>query len=150
MTLKTLPVSATVAVLVGLAQAYFLLLCWAYIGAYSPLPRWLIGLGLHGPSLRAVVLVIDFLTSVILCIPAALVLLRLRPAKIWLYLALAVVPSFVWLNYHLVGTSNLGGFVLGWLPELLALPGAAWLLHFLGISGASNNSFKPKPLRGSA
>jgi hypothetical protein len=149
MQLKTLPVSAAIAVAVGLAQTYFLLFCWAYIGAYSPMLGWLAGLGLHGSAVRAVIFPFDFLTSVVLCIPAAFVLLRLRPAKIWLYLALAVIPSFIWLNRQLVGAPNLGGFALGWLPELFALPAAAWLAQFIGKRGAPYNSFKPKPLRGS-
>ena len=147
---RALSVSAAIAFVVGLAQTYFLLTCWAYIGAYSPLPHWLVGIGLHGSAFRAAMLPIDFLTSVIICIPAALVLLRLRPAKIWLYLAISVIPSFIWLNRQLVGVPNLGHFVLGWLPELFALPAATWLVHFIGMRGAPNNSFKPKPLRGSA
>ena len=150
MQLKTFPMSVAIAVAVGIAQTYFLLFCWAYIGAYSPLLGWLAGLGLNGSAIRAAVFPFDFFTSVALCIPAALVLLRLRPAKIWLYLALAVIPSFIWLNRQLVGGPNLGDFVLGWLPELFALPAAAWLVHFIGKRGAPNNSFKPKPLRGSA
>jgi hypothetical protein len=150
MQLKTLPISAAIAVAVGCAQTYFLLFCWAYVGAYSPMLGWLVDLGLHGSAIRAAIFPFDFLISVTLCIPAALVLLRLRPAKLWLYLALAVIPSFIWLNRQLVGTSSLGDFVLGWLPELFALPAAAWLAHFIGKRGASDNSFKPKPLRGSA
>jgi hypothetical protein len=150
MQLKALPISAAIAVAVGFAQTYFLLYCWAYIGAHSPMLGWLADLGLHGSAVRAALFPFDFITSVVLCIPAALALLRLRPAKLRLYLALAVIPSFIWLNRQLVGASNLGDFVLGWLPELFALPAAAWLAHFIGKRGASDNSFKPKPLRGSA
>ena len=150
MQLRTPPISAAVAVAVGLVQTYILLICWAYIGAHSPMLGSLSGLGLHGPALRAAIFPFDFLASVVLCIPAALILLRLRPAKIWLYIALAVIPSFIWLNRHLVGAPNLDSFVLGWLPELFALPAAAWMVHFIGKRGAPNNAFKPKPLRGSA
>jgi hypothetical protein len=152
MKLKTLPVSATVAVLAGLAQTRFLLLCWAYIGTYSPLPRWLIDLGLQGHAFRAALLPIDFLTSVLLSIPAGYLLLKLRPSKLWLYVILAVVPGFIWLNLGLVGnplpTQVAGSIALGWIPELFALPAAAWLLRF--TQGAPNNSFKPNPLRGPA
>jgi hypothetical protein len=150
MQLKTLPASAAISVAVGLAQMYLLLFCWAYIGAYSPMLGWLSSLGLHGSAVRAAIFPFDLLASIVLCIPAALVLLRLRPAKIWLYLTLAVVPSFMWLNRQLVGAPNLGDFVLGWLPELLALPAATWLVRFVGKRGAPNNSFKPKPLPGLA
>ena len=148
MTLQRLPISAAAAVLVGIVQCYFLLFCWAYIAAHSPLPRWLIDLGLR-ESLRAVLFPIDFLTSVALSLPAAFVLTKLRPAKLWLYLLLAVIPGFIWLNWGLVGNSffaeHPSSFVLGWLPELFALPCAVWIVRV-----APNNSFKPNPLRGSA
>ncbi|WP_457098142.1 hypothetical protein [Lysobacter sp. P5_B9] len=150
--MKLKPMSATVAVLVGLAQTCLLVLCWAYIAAHSPLPRWLIDLGLQGHAFRAALLPIDFLTSVLLSLPAAHLLLKLRPGKLWPYLILAVFPGFIWLNRGLVGNplpiQFAGEIALGWIPELFALPAAAWLLRFM--SGAPNNSFKPKPLRGSA
>lgn len=152
MKLQTLPVSAVLATLVGLGQCYFLLLCWAYIGAYSPLPFWLIQLGLEGEAFRAVLLPIDFLTSVVLSVPAALALLALRPAKLWLYLLLAVVPGFIWLNVGLIGnplfSQFAGSLILGWLPELFAVPAAAWLLRIMFKPGAPGDSFKSKPIRG--
>ena len=154
MKLQTLPVSAAAAFVLGLAQSYFLLLCWAYIAVHTPLPRWLIDLGLRGDAFRAVLLPVDFLTSVVISLPAAFALVKLRPARLALYLPLAVVPSFVWLNLGLIGDPMLGQFagpvVLGWLPELFALPVAVWIVCLVPGRGAPNNSFKPKPLRGSA
>ena len=150
----SLPVSAAIAVLLGVAQAYLLIFCWGYIAANTPLPQWLLGLGLRGTAFRAVLLPIDFLTSVVLSLPAALLLVKLRPAKLGLYLALAVIPSFLWHNYGLVGDplfgKLVGAFAVGWVPELFALPAAALLLQFMLNRGAPNSSFKPKPLRGSA
>ena len=155
MKLQTISVSATIAIVLGLVQGYLLIFCWGYIAANTPLPHWLIGLGLRGAAFRAVLLPIDFLTSVAISIPAALVLIKLRPAKLLIYLVLAVVPSFLWHNVGLVGDPFLsqffGAIALGWLPELFALPVAAWLLQLILKPGvAPNNSFKPKPLRGSA
>ncbi|WP_457098180.1 hypothetical protein [Lysobacter sp. P5_B9] len=156
MKLKALPVSATVAVLVGLAQTYFLLFCWAYIAAYSPHTRWLLDLGLQGNAFYIAMFFFSFLISIVLSLPAALALLRLRPSRLWLYLLLAIGPGFVWLNWGLIENpmsfaQYAGAVALGWLPELFALPIAAWLLRLvLKRPGAPNNSFKPKPLRGSA
>ena len=146
------PVAA--ALLLGIVQAYFLTICWGYVAANTAVPHWLVGLGLKDAAFRTVMFPIDFLTSVLLSLPVAFVLTKLRPSKLWLYLVLAVTPAFVWFNYGLVGNPLFsqfpGAFVLGWLPELFALPVAAWLLRFAFKVGAPNNSFKPKPLRGSA
>ena len=145
--------SCAIAVVLGIAHIYFLTYCWALIAAHSPLATWLIELGLRD-SLRAVILPIDFLTSVLLSLPVVFLLAKLRPAKLWLYVLLAVIPGFIWLNWGLVGNSffaeHPGSFMLGWLPELFALPSAAWIVRLVVNSVAPNNSFKPKPLRGSA
>ena len=148
---KKLFLSGVAALIGGLAQTYFLLWCWSLIAAYSPFASWLVGLGIRGIALRTVVGLADTATTVILCIPAACLLLLLRPRRLWLYTLLAVLPSFVWLNRELPGTVvplPWGQVILGWVPELLALPGAVCLVRF--IASASNNSFKPNPLRGSA
>jgi hypothetical protein len=146
MRLQTTAISASIAIFVGIAQCYFLLLCWGYIGAYSPLVHWLLGLGLRGLAIRATVFPIDFLTSVIISLPAAFVLLKLRPRKMWIYLLLAVIPGVVWHNWDLVGNSLVtqfaGSFALGWLPQLFALPAAAWILRFISRPGSPNKSFE--------
>jgi len=133
MKLNTLPISALLATLLGVVQCYFLLFCWGYIAAYSPLPRWLYELGLYSITNRAVLFPIDLITSIVLSLPAAFGLLQLRPNKLWLYLLLAVIPGFIWLNIGLIGsplfTQFAGSFMLGWVPQLLALPAAAWLLN---------------------
>ena len=153
MRLQSVAVSGLAAILLGAAQCYFALYCWAYIAAYSPLPHWLLDLGLRA-SVRAVVFPVDFLTAVVLSLPAGFLLTKLRPARLGLYLLLAVVPGFIWLNRGVVGSPVLAQFpglmFLGWLPELLALPCAAWLVRLLANRAAPNKSFKPNPLRGSA
>lgn len=134
MTKLNLNASAAIAVVLGFAQAYFLMLCWGYIGAYSPVLGWLLDLGLRDASLRAVLYPIDFATTVALSAPAALLLVRLRPAKLLLFLALAVVPPFIWQHYHLIGDSVLAefwpAFLFGWVQELVALPVAALLIRW--------------------
>ena len=146
MKLQTIPVSAVIAFLLGLLQAYFLLICWAYLNVHSPLPRWLIDTGLRSNALHATLLPIDLFINVILSLPAAFVLVKLRPARISFYLLWAVLPSFVWLNRILIGNTYFwhffGQFALGWLPALFALPVATWLLSLVTKSSLPNNSFK--------
>ena len=153
MRLPKLALPGVAAILLGLAQCYFILVCWAYVAAYAPLPPWLFAQGL-GAWVPAIVFPFDFLITVALSLPVAFLLTRLRPASVGLYLFLAVVPSFIWLNRSIVDSPVLAQFpgqvVLGWLPELLALPCAAWLVSLVTNRVAPNNPFNPKPLRGSA
>ena len=135
--------SAAIALVTGFAQMYFLILCWGYISAHIPVLGWLLDFGLRGASLRAVLFPIDFATSVALSVPAALLLVRLHPPKLVLFLALAVVPPFIWQHHHLVGGSVLAehwpAFLLGWLLELFALPVAALLVRWRSGPRAPDN-----------
>jgi hypothetical protein len=146
-----LAIPVAVALLLGVAQAYFLIFCWTYVATYSPLLPWLISHGFRGAALHAVVYPVDFLTSVLLSVPAALVLVKLRPARLWLYLVFAVVPAFIWLNRDAAGDQLFAASwalsILNFATELLALPVAAVLLRSVFNTGAPNNSFKPNPLR---
>ena len=141
MGLQKLSISAAAAFFLGIAQCYFLIFCWAYIAAYSPLFRWLFQLGLR-ESIRIVLFSIDFLTSIVLSLPVAYALIRLRPIKLGLYLPLAIVPGFIWLNRNLVGSSffieHPEQFILGWVPELLALPCAVWTVRSIAKRVAPN------------
>jgi hypothetical protein len=98
------------------------------------------------------VLFTDMLIGIVISLPAALALLKLRPPKLRVYILLAVVPSFVWFNYWLINARDIGSSLkvaaIGWPVELLALPAAVWFLHHLFAPQAPNNSSKPKPLRG--
>jgi hypothetical protein len=123
---KQLALSILAAIAVGVAQTVLLLTVWAYIAAYSPLPAWLLSLGMSGPPWRATIFALDSVINLVLCIPAAYVLCLLRPRRLALYLAAAVVPGFLW-QYRLVfedpsAFSPLAPFLPGILTALLALP----------------------------
>ncbi|MGZ5271360.1 MAG: hypothetical protein ACXWC6_12145 [Ramlibacter sp.] len=64
----------------------------------------------------------DFVTLVVLSIPLALLLMRLRPASLRLYLAAAMLPSFILLNVHMVLAPNLAFIATSWPAELLPSP----------------------------
>ena len=148
----TLLPSMLLATLIGAAQMVLLMWCWAYIAAYNPMAFWLIGHGVRGAALYALVFPVDFLVNVLLCLPAAFLLRKLRPARIWLYLALAVLPPFLWTNRLVPDSPHLAQmswiFLSGWVNELLALPAAAWLLHVL--SGTSRGRRQPALARNPA
>ena len=126
------PFALVASFVIGIAQTFFLLYCWAYIAAYTPLPRWLMSVGAHGSLLHTVLFVLDFLIGVALCIPAALALRQLRPCKLPIYLLAAVIPGFLW-QYRLFFQDpstfhEFGQFVPGILSALLVLPVAVVLL----------------------
>ena len=142
------------AVAIGIAQMYLLLFCWTYIAVNSPLPSWRIAHGILGFGLSALLWVADFTVSVGLCLPAAYVLLRLRPRTLWWHLTLAVIPAFLW-QYRLLLSGqpqalSFTAFLPGMISQALMLPAAVFVLLCITASVAPNNSFKPKPLRGSA
>ena len=115
----------------GLLTTFIAVYCWGYIAAYTPVLRWLLGLGLRGTGLKLALFPIDFLVNVAFSLPLGLVLLKLRPQKMGLYLAVAILPSSIWLNSSLLGNEVFYGiwtsFIPGWLHNLFALPAAAWL-----------------------
>lgn len=154
MKIHTLSVSAAVAILLGVVQRFFAIYCWSCITSHSPPMRWLFDLGLRGQSLKAAVFPLGFMIDIALSIPLAVVLVRLRPRKLGLYLLLAVVPAFIWSNMTLVGNPYFaqfaGTFVLGWIPELLSIPIAAWLVSLMLDRGMSGRSSKPKSIYGPA
>jgi hypothetical protein len=141
---RALFISTVCALVVGLAQTFLALRCWNYIEMYSPVVRWLFGMGLRTAGIHAVAHPLDLLTNILINIPAAWVLSRLRPERIRLYVILAVIPSFVWLNWNLVGVPfpmpSVGEMAWGWLQELISLPIAVWLVGRIRRTGATGGS----------
>jgi CBS domain containing-hemolysin-like protein len=154
MHLKKSAVSSVAALVVGVIHFRLLLLFWAYWAAINPLPHVLIKQLEMGKHYRWVLHPSDFLTSVLLCIPLALLLIGLMPRRLYLYTCLAVLPSFAWSALPLVG-SSLWSFApitlfYGLVGELLMVPTAIGIATFWRRKFAPNNSSKPTPLRGAA
>lgn len=139
-------IPAGAALLVGVAQYVLLAFVWAYISAYNPLPGMLAHHVNSVTALNVYLLPVDCLINFILALPAAYILIKLRPYKLWLYLLLAVVPAFLWSNRLLVGGLHFAKFawqfVEGWLVQLLALPVAAWFLLAIAKGGTRGNSIQ--------
>lgn len=151
MKLNASKASISAALLIGGAQTCLMVLCWAYIAMYTPLPPWLIGRGVTGTAFLAISFAADFTVSVLLSFPAAFLLCRLGPRNLSLYLLLAVVPGFLW-QYQtvLAGSASLQDwlrYLPGALSTLLTLPVAALILQKSGISGGSDHAVKSRPLQ---
>lgn len=129
---QQLALSIFAAVVVGAAQTLFLGSVWAYIAVHSPLPMWLLSLGVSGFPWRATLYAVDSVLNVLLSLPAAYLLCLLKPRRIFLYLLLAVVPGFLW-QYSLVfenpsAFSPFMLFVPGIVSALFMLPIATWVV----------------------
>jgi hypothetical protein len=145
--------SSIAALAIGLLQSSLVIFSLSIVAQYSPIPEWLARNGFSGNELVLGVTVADFPIIFVLWLPAGYVLSRLRPLSIWAYLALAVVPSWIWLNRILFSQgvfSPIDSLLLSWGPELVAPVVATLVMSRFVRPQRPNNSFKPKPLRGSA
>ena len=127
--------AALIALAVGALQTILLLYSWNYLAVYSPIPSWLATHGATGASLKAFLYAQDCLINITLCLPAAYVLCKLRPRKIFVYLVLAVVPGFLW-QHRLVfvdpaAFSNITAFLPGILLTGFMLPAAVALVRLV-------------------
>ena len=126
-------VAVLIALAVGVLQTILLLYSWSYLAVHSPIPSWLATHGATGFSWKAILYAQDWLINIALCLPAAYVLCKLRPRKIFVYLVLAVVPSFLW-QHRLVfadpaAFSNVMAFLPGILLTAFMLPVAVALVR---------------------
>jgi hypothetical protein len=137
--------SSLIAVGIGAFQYFLLLYSFSLLLTYVNPFGLLVGLGLRGSIVYFVSGVFDLIWAVLFSIPAAIILLKLRPRKIWLYLFLAVIPAFVWLNIGLVAnpifSEYWGGLLVGWINELLPLPLAVLILQKSPPWKTHNKSF---------
>lgn len=140
MKIRTFPLSVAAALVLGVAQTYVLAVCWTALSIDSPVPRWLIDHGARGSMFQAGMFTVDFAIHVIVSIPAAFILLQLRPARLRVFLAAAIVPFFLWSNVNVLGSwlehraqislsLLFAATAMAWAQHLLPLPIAAWLLR---------------------
>jgi hypothetical protein len=129
---ENLPLAIVAATAIGIVQTAMLVYSWVYIAIYNPVPHWLTALGMHGALHRTALFCTDFMFSVVLCLPAAFLLSQLRPRKLLVYLACAVVPGFLWqyslLFEHPTAFRGFGQFIPGILYSLLMLPAAVFVV----------------------
>ena len=129
-----LSIAAAVSATVGFAQwCWVLPICWMYIAVYDSTSHWLIAHGIEGRALLSILFVHDALINILLCLPAAFFLLRLRPCHLPIYLAIAVLTGLLW-DYRMfvIHPAYSGMFLYGMLLGLVMLPGAAAVLKLWG------------------
>jgi hypothetical protein len=118
-----------------------------YASQAVPAPQVLVDMGLSGQALYQTLHVYDFALWVVCAIPTAIVLALLKPSRLAWYTTLATVPYFVWAIWGSDQLTLIGQYVV----IFLAAPAVAVaLIAFIRRRLRPNNSFKPRPLRGSA
>ena len=143
--------TAVLSIAVGTLLALALIWGWARIAASNPLPMLFANGGLRGVSFQAAVAATDFLINMVICLPAALTLWLIGPRHVLVNTTLAMLACAV-CGAIAVGFPMFSYGPIIWITYLLllaSLPIDVWLLSKFGRN-APNNSFKPKPLRGSA
>jgi hypothetical protein len=136
-----LPFSLLAALLIGITQMFVIVWFWAGMTLYVQHVPWLLSHGVTGTSLRLLLFFFDNTINLALCLPAAFALRALRPRKLWLYLALAVIPGFLWQSRLLLTDTAWFSywtiFVPGALMELLTLPVAVLIARSLATRRAA-------------
>ena len=136
MKFDNLRISLCAAAVIGLAQMFVLQLFWVALTLNVPYVNWLVTHGLTGPPLRVVLFAFDNLVNLGLFLPAAFALRALRPRKVFLYLAVAILPGLLW-QYRLVFSdssifvANWSMFIPGLLTAALTLPLAVLIVHII-------------------
>jgi hypothetical protein len=123
-----LTLSILAAVIIGLVLTIFVIAARAYIQIYFSITNWLIPLDLSRALFITSVYIYDLFLNILLCIPAAYLLSRLQPQKLALYLALAVLPGFIWQH------SNLFTNPTTFSPFLTYVPGITMALLMLPLA----------------
>ena len=136
----------------GLLYWWLLTFFWAHWVAVNPIATALLQPGNVQPYYRWVLYPTDWLASVIVSVPFAVALVWLARRHLWLCVAVASASCLLTVDW--TGLANPPSLLLavarGVLLQLTFLPAAVWLVLLIKRRFAPNNSFKPKPLRGSA
>jgi hypothetical protein len=130
-----LPLSLVAAFAIGLVQMFVLIYFWNAMTLYVQHVPWLVSHGVTGGSLKALLFVFDTAINLLLCLPAAFCLCALKPKRLAIYLALAVIPGFLWQYRLFFSDSSLFDnwtiFVPGALAAALTLPFAVLVARLL-------------------
>lgn len=124
-----------VAGLIGIIFFKALVLFWSSFANWNPIFNHLLSCCAQESWFRGVVLIQDLIVNFLLCLIPAYLLVKLKYKSLFIVLLVAVVPSFVWQNYHFlwptIYNGNITIFFLGWFNELMLLPIVAVTLSFM-------------------
>jgi len=127
------------AAIIGFTFYYSLTSFWAYFPNWNPFFEYLLSCCAAEPYIKSVLFVQDLLINSLLSLIPAYFLLKLSHKNLFLVLCFAVIPSFIFNNYHLLTLEFQGlshsMFLTGWFFELVLLPLIAVALYRVKING---------------
>ncbi len=98
---------------------------WPYFPSFNPPFQWLLSCCAASSWFRTVIHLQDIIVNTALCIPLALLLLKISPRNVWPSVAVALLSMFLIGHYHLFSPENWGWhinkFALAWLMQLIPL-----------------------------
>lgn len=126
---SNLRTSILIAFISGLIYIYLMKLFWGYLPLVNPITHYLLDEFAGSAWYGRLVYIHDIIVNTMLSIPLAMILLKLRPSTLPLYILVALLPSFILYNYHLLNPENYSGnfaifvpgWVLGYLTPFIAL-----------------------------
>ena len=76
---------------------------WAYLPRYNPITQWILDTyaGVNKGLYYTLIFANDIIVNLLLALPVAYIITRIRPDRRWLYVAAIVLAMFVW-DYRIV------------------------------------------------
>jgi len=124
--------SIGLATIFGAVHFILLGIAWTYIAQHTPLIDWFIENEEMAEWFRVIGIIHDFLLNIILGLPLAILIYLLRPKNYFLYLGLALLPSFIWTHSVWLNDADFiqhwPFIVSGWTMELFCVPIALMII----------------------
>jgi hypothetical protein len=121
-----------ISVILGVVYFLLLAIAWAHIPNFNPITQWLLDNLAATSWYRSLVFIHDLLLNIILGFPLAALIYYLRPKNYILYLALALLPSFIWTHSVWINnpifSESWPSIILGWPNELFCVPIALMII----------------------
>lgn len=136
-------------IIVGILLWLTLTFLWGHIPELNPVSKFIISCCIERPWFQAAIAAQDLVINILICLPFALIAIRILPKQIWLYVGIILVTVFISGHYHLLQSeyaewdtlNALAGLIL----ELLPLPIAIWLInrrHLASPSSGGSDAFQ--------
>lgn len=134
----------------GLLYWWLLTYFWSYWSAVNPIAQALFQPGAVYPHYRWILYPTDWLTSVIVSLPFAVLLVRSARRHLWLCVAAASAACFFTVYWPGVLQPGFYGWavVRGLIMQLTFLPLSVGLVLLAQRRFSSDNASRPTPLRG--
>lgn len=128
-----------ISVLLGAGFYYLLIYFWTYFPNVNPLFQWLLSCCTRAIWFRPVIFLQDLFINILLWVPLAFIIFRLKPINIWACAFFTVLPISFLGGYDLftlfaleLPYVDISYFAMVWVTNLFSLPAAMLVLILIG------------------